>query len=195
MSNTANTFVHRIKISPPSRKKREAGIRRGYLVPSNLVFFIWRNFSLVHIIENCPFILIEPLCHFQDELKVIQYMYGGEPMVHTHTETLGDIIKKARQKSGITMEELAFRLDVTPRYLYRIENEGKKPSFDVLYSLIRELSISSDLIFYPERLSTDSEIENLIRRLYSLDERSLDVIKATANALLETAITSEKPKK
>ena len=34
-------------------------------------------------------------------------------MVHTHTETLGDIIKKARQESGITMEELAFRLDVT----------------------------------------------------------------------------------
>lgn len=41
-------------------------------------------------------------------------------MVHIHTETLGDIIKKARQESGITMEELAFRLDVTPWYLYRI---------------------------------------------------------------------------
>lgn len=116
-------------------------------------------------------------------------------MIHIHTETLGDIIKKARQESGITMEELAFRLDVTPRYLYKIENENKKPSFDILYNLIRELSISPDSIFYPERLSTDSELENLIRRLYSLDERSLDVIKATANALLETAVTSEKPKK
>ena len=116
-------------------------------------------------------------------------------MVHIHTETLGDIIKKARQESGITMEELAFRLNVTPRYLYKIVNEGKKPSFDVLYGLIRELSISPDTIFYPERLSTDSELENLIRRLYSLDERALDVIKATANALLETAITSDKPKK
>lgn len=38
-------------------------------------------------------------------------------MVHIHTETLGDIIKKVRQESGITMEELAFRLDVTPRRL------------------------------------------------------------------------------
>ena len=43
MSNNANSFVHRIKISPPSRKKREAGNRRGYIVPSNLVFFILRN--------------------------------------------------------------------------------------------------------------------------------------------------------
>ena len=108
-------------------------------------------------------------------------------MVHTEAETLGDIIKAARQKSGLTIEELANRLDITERYLYRIENQGKKPSFDILYKLIRELGISPDLIFYPERSDQDSEIEDLIRRLYSCDERSLEVIKATATALMDTA--------
>lgn len=108
-------------------------------------------------------------------------------MVHTETETLGDIIKAARQKSGLTIEELANRLDITERYLYRIENQGKKPSFDILYKLIRELGISPDLIFYPERSDQDSEIEDLIRRLYNCDERSLEVIKATAIALIDTA--------
>ena len=116
-------------------------------------------------------------------------------MVHIHTETLGDIIKKACQESSITIEELAFRLDVKPRYLYKIENKNKKPSFDVLYNLIRELSISPDSTFYPERLSTNSKLENLIRRLYSLDERSLVVIKATTNTLFETAITNTNSKK
>ena len=108
-------------------------------------------------------------------------------MVHTETETLGDIIKAARQKSGLTIEELANRLDITERYLDRIENQGKKPSFDILYKLIRELGISPDLIFYPERSDQDSEIEDLIRRLYNCDERSLEVIKATATALMDTA--------
>ena len=108
-------------------------------------------------------------------------------MVHTETETLGDIIKAARQKSGLTIEELANRLDITERYLYRIENQGKKPSFDILYKLIRELGISPDLIFYPERSDQDSEIEDLIRRLYNCDERFLEVIKATATALMDTA--------
>ncbi len=108
-------------------------------------------------------------------------------MVHTEAETLGDIIKAARQKSGLTIEELANRLDITERYLYRIENQGKKPSFDILYKLIRELGISPDLIFYPERSDQDSEIEDLIRRLYNCDERSLEVIKATATALMDTA--------
>ena len=108
--------------------------------------------------------------------------------LYIHYETLGDIIKKARQESGITMEELAFRLDVTPRYLYRIENEGKKPGFDVLYGLIRELSISSDLIFYPEKPTKDSEIENLLRILSDCDERALAVVKATAKAFIETKV-------
>ena len=108
-------------------------------------------------------------------------------MVHTEAETLGDIIKAARQKSGLTIEELANRLDITERYLCRIENQGKKPSFDILYKLIRELGISPDLIFYPERSDQDSEIEDLIRRLYNCDERSLEVIKATATALMDTA--------
>ena len=102
-------------------------------------------------------------------------------MVHNITESLGDIIKSARQRSDLTMEELAYRVGITERYLYRIENEGKKPSFDILYKIIRQLSISPDLIFYPERPTTD----NLIRMLYNCDERALNVIKATAKALIE----------
>ena len=72
-------------------------------------------------------------------------------MVHIKNEMLGNVIKEARQRSRLTMEEIADRVGITPRYLYRIENEGKKPSFDILYALIRELSISPDLIFYPEK--------------------------------------------
>lgn len=43
-------------------------------------------------------------------------------------ETLGDIIKNARMKADITVEKLAVKIGVTDRYIYRIENEGKKPS-------------------------------------------------------------------
>ena len=101
--------------------------------------------------------------------------------------TLGCIIKTAREKAGITIEALANKVDVTERYLYRIENENKKPSFEVLYKLIRELSISPDTIFYPEKPTKDSEVENLLRQLSDCDERSLEVIKATAKALIDTA--------
>lgn len=107
--------------------------------------------------------------------------------MHTKTETFGKNIKSARQRSELTIEELAERVGITERYLYRIENENKKPSYDVLYKLIRELSISPDLIFYPEKPSKESEVENLIRMLYNCDERSLEVVKATVKALVDTA--------
>lgn len=107
--------------------------------------------------------------------------------MHNQPETLGSILKAAREKAGITIEALAEGAGITERYLYRIENEGKKPSFDVLYKLIRELSISADSIFYPEKPSKDSEVENLLRMLSACDERSLEVVKATVKALIDTA--------
>ena len=108
--------------------------------------------------------------------------------MHNQPETLGSILKAAREKSGITIEALAERAEITERYLYRIENEGKKPSFDVLYKLIRELSISAGSIFYPEKPSKDSEVENLLRMLSACDERSLEVVKATVKALIDTTL-------
>ena len=107
--------------------------------------------------------------------------------MHNRPETLGCIIKAARESAGITIEALANKVDITERYLYRIENEGKKPSLDVLHKLVRELNISADLIFYPEKPSKDSEVENLLRMLSVCDERSLEVVKATAKALINTA--------
>lgn len=106
-------------------------------------------------------------------------------------ETLGAILKSARQRADITMETLAERVGITERYLYRIENEGKKPSYDILYKLIRELSMSADSIFYPEKPSKDSKMEDLVRMLYRCDERSMAIIEATVKAALESQTEKE----
>lgn len=121
------------------------------------------------------------------QTRFIIIIVGGELTVHKQPDNLGNVIKTAREKAGITIEYLATNVGITERYLYRIENEGKKPSFDVLYKLTRKLSISTDTIFYPEKPSKDSEIENLLRILSECDERSLEIVKATAKALIETA--------
>lgn len=46
-------------------------------------------------------------------------------MVQKQPETPSEIIKAARDKSDLTVEELTDRVGITERYLYRIENEGK----------------------------------------------------------------------
>ena len=106
-------------------------------------------------------------------------------------ETLGEIIKTARDKSDLTVEELTARVGISERYLYRIENEGKVPKFEVLKKLVRELAIDANLIFYPEKPSKDSEFEDLVRMLYSCDDRSLKIIRATVKAALESQTENE----
>lgn len=101
-------------------------------------------------------------------------------------DMLGDVIKNARLKADVTMEVLAERVGVTERYLYRIENEGKIPSYDVLNKLIRELSIDPYLVHFPERQAVDNEIGELLRMLCSCDRRALEVAKATIRTLIET---------
>lgn len=106
--------------------------------------------------------------------------------MHIVEDTLGKVIKEARLKSELTREQLAERLDITPRYLISIENEKHKPSYDILFKIIRELAIMPDAIFYPDKPCKDTEIEDLIRMLYNCDEYSIQVVRATVKALLGT---------
>lgn len=106
--------------------------------------------------------------------------------MHDESDILSSVIKSARENADITIEALADKIGITERYLYRIENEHKKPSFDVLLKIVRILAINSDLIFYPEKPCKDTEIEDLIRMLYNCDERSMQIIKATVKAALES---------
>lgn len=101
-------------------------------------------------------------------------------------EMLGEIIKNARTKADMTVEELANRVGISERFIYRIENEGKKPSYEILYKLIRELAIIPDQIFFPEKQVEDSEMETIVRMLHNCDERSMQIIKATIKAALKS---------
>jgi transcriptional regulator with XRE-family HTH domain len=112
---------------------------------------------------------------------------GGEPIVQNEAEIFGAVLKAARQEAGLTVEALAERVGVTDRYIYRLENNGKTPGYAVLCRLIRELAISPDLLFYPEKVTQDSEVDTLIRKLATCDTRAIEVAKATIQSLIDTA--------
>ncbi len=106
-------------------------------------------------------------------------------MEHNNFDKLGSIIKTARKTKSFTRERLAEIINITPRYLMSIENENKKPSYDVLFRLARELGISADTIFYPENKHVDTKVEQLLRLLYLCDDRELKIATATIRALLD----------
>lgn len=105
--------------------------------------------------------------------------------MHTNPETLGDIIKYYRERSEYTVEELANIIGITERYLYRIENEGKKPSFKILERFIKILSIPPSKIFFPKSNCSNERIIIIAQMLSSFDEKKLIIIESFINCLIE----------
>lgn len=103
--------------------------------------------------------------------------------MHKNHDVLGEVIKKARERANDT---LAAQVGVTERYMYRIENEGQKPSYDVLYKLIRALSIPADTIFYPEQDEVESEMGKFLRILCRYDKRFQIAAKSILRAFIDT---------
>ena len=79
---------------------------------------------------------------------------------------------------------IADRVKISVRYLTAIENEGRKPSYKVLFRLIRSIGISADLIFYPEERNSDTDGAQLVRLIHQCDVRDRKVVLAVVEALL-----------
>jgi transcriptional regulator with XRE-family HTH domain len=110
---------------------------------------------------------------------------GGELIVQTKSHSnLGAIIKHSRQAHDLTQEQLAEQVGVGSRHLMAIENEGKTPSFEVLFKLIRILEISPDAIFYPDGKPEDKRFDRLTRMLAQCDDRDVRVVTALVESMI-----------
>jgi len=56
---------------------------------------------------------------------------------------LGDEIRKARTKAGLTQEELAYVADVSRQYVSLLELNQKSPTVDVLIRLCSAMGVSA----------------------------------------------------
>lgn len=63
---------------------------------------------------------------------------------------LGNNIRKERLKQNLTIEELAYKADITPNYLGKIERAQSKLSLEVLIKIANALSVTSDDILNHE---------------------------------------------
>lgn len=91
------------------------------------------------------------------------------------SDQLGSILKNARKSRKLTRDQLSEKIHISYWYLTAIENENKKPSYDVLFRLIRELGISANEIFYPESQSNETQKDLLILLLNQCGTYELDV--------------------
>ena len=97
---------------------------------------------------------------------------------------IGQAIKAARKAQGMTREQLARIVDYDPRHLQAIENEGQKPSLELLIQLVTMFGVSVDEYIFPDNEVKKSSVRRrLDAQLDNLDDKELSVIEATVIGL------------
>ena len=96
---------------------------------------------------------------------------------------IGLAIKRAREASGMTQEQLAYIVDRAPRTIMYHENDGQHPSFNTFYQLVTMFDISVDQYFYPSKNKGSECRKRIDAMLNSLDEKELKIVEATIQAM------------
>ena len=91
------------------------------------------------------------------------------------SKILGNAIKAARIKNGLSQENLAELVGIMPTHLKHIESEHRKPSIDVLFKLTKVLHISLDNLLF-NNISISAELHTAEILLKDCDLKEIELI-------------------
>lgn len=104
-----------------------------------------------------------------------------------YSRPLGDSVKRARGKLGLTQNEVADAADVDVRTVLNIENYKGNPKMEVLFPLVRALKIDAREIFNPEMQRESPALRQLRLLIEECSEEEaaaiIPVFQAVLNAL------------
>ena len=102
-----------------------------------------------------------------------------------YSRILGDIVKVAREKAGLTQAEVAASIDRDSRTVLNIENYKGNPKLEVLYPLVRALKIDSREIFNPEMQLESPALRQLQLMVAECSEAEADAIIPVVKAAID----------
>ena len=89
----------------------------------------------------------------------------------THTfdfRPLGLAIREAREKAGLSRNDLGDKVFYGERHIADIENVGSHPSFQLFHDLVTMFNISVDEYFYPtEKVAKSTARKPIINAIHS----------------------------
>lgn len=102
-----------------------------------------------------------------------------------YSRILGDAVKQAREKVGLTQIQLGNAIGVDNRTILNIENYKGNPKFASLYPLIRYLGIDAKAIFYPESQLESPAVRQLRTLIDSCTEAEAEAITPVVQAAID----------
>ena len=108
----------------------------------------------------------------------------------THTfdfRPLGLAIREAREKAGLSRNDLGNKVFYGERHIADIENVGSHPSFQLFHDLVTMFNISVDEYFYPpEKVDKSTARRQIETALDLLSDNELKIIQGTIDGILNS---------
>ena len=100
---------------------------------------------------------------------------------------LGLAIREARERAGLSRNDLGDKVFYGERHIADIENVGSHPSFQLFHDLVTMFNISVDEYFYPEKKIAKSTTRRQIETsLDLLSDSELKIIQGTIDGILNS---------
>ena len=101
---------------------------------------------------------------------------------------LGAVIKNARVRNGLSQEQLAEQLGVSPTHVKHMESGRRKPSVETLFQLVRILHFSLDAIIQPELQGMVAQTQDIQTLLADCSPQQLELVADLIRAVRKTNI-------
>ena len=100
---------------------------------------------------------------------------------------LGLAIREAREKAGLSRNDLGDKVFYGERHIADIENVGSHPSFQLFHDLVTMFNISVDEYFYPaEKVAKSTARRQIETYLDLLSDNELTIIQGTIDGILKS---------
>ena len=100
---------------------------------------------------------------------------------------LGLAIREAREKAGLSRNDLGDKVFYGERHIADIENIGSHPSFQLFHDLVTMFNISVDEYFYPaEKVAKSTARRQIETALDLLSDNELKIIQGTIDGILKS---------
>ena len=100
---------------------------------------------------------------------------------------LGLAIREARERAGLSRNDLGDKVFYGERHIADIENVGSHPSFQLFHDLVTMFNISVDEYFYPaENVVKSTARRHIETSLYFLSYNELKIIQGTIDGILKS---------
>ena len=113
---------------------------------------------------------------------------AGKTIPHTFDfRPLGLAIREARERAGLSRNDLGDKVFYGERHIADIENVGSHPSFQLFHDLVTMFNISVDEYFYPaEKVAKSTARRQIETALDLLSDNELKIIQGTIDGILNS---------